>query len=118
MNWKKTLTPTDTEEVRPGLFIQEKKNEKGPSSYKVINPICWKGKYRWGKQFSWKNLIWIVLIAFLAWTYQAETEYSRQLQEDPCVLLQNITNYCSSFQLTAGDAYDQQNYPVIIQDYP
>ncbi len=114
MNWKKVLTPENTEEIKPGLFIQQRK--KG--DYNVINPICWNGNYRWNKQFSWKNLITILIIAFLAWAYLTETQYSRQLQEDPCELLPNITNYCWERNKILGDNYAEENYTIAISDYP
>ncbi len=118
MNWKKVLTPENTEELRPGLFIQSKAKNPSDIEYKVINPICWKGKYRWNKQFSWKNLITIIIIAFLAWSYLTETEYARELAENPCDLLPNITSYCNAKMNIAGDNYAEENYTVIIQDYP
>ncbi|KKL12538.1 hypothetical protein LCGC14_2534780 [marine sediment metagenome] len=55
-----SLTPKDTEEIRPGLFIQ--KREKG---YRVLNPIAWNGKYRWRKQFSWRSVFTIAIIIFI-----------------------------------------------------
>jgi len=118
MNWEETLTPKNTEEIKPGLFVQAIKKNPSSIEYKVVNPICWDGKYRWKHQFSWKNLVWVILIAFLAWTYQSETQFSRQLQEDPCELLENITNYCYERDYKIGDNYGEENYPVIIQDYP
>ena len=114
MNWKKTLTPKDTEEIKPGLFVQE----RNPGDYRVINPICWKDQYRWKKQFSWKNLITVIIIAFLAWSYMAETSYSRELQENPCDLLPKIQEFCSEKGKLLGDIYGEENYTVIIQDYP
>lgn len=118
MNWKKRLTPINTEEVRPGLFVQSKPKNPDNIEYTVINPICWNGKYRWNKQFSWKNLITIIIILFLAWSYFTETQYSRQLQENPCELLPNITAYCFNKQELIGDNYAEENYTLIISNRP
>ncbi len=118
MSWKKVLTPINTEEIRPGLFIQSKPKNPDNVQYRVINPICWKGKYRWNKQFSWKNLITIIIIAFLAWSYFTETQYSRELQENPCEMLPDIQKYCYERDLIVGDDYAEENYTFVIQDYP
>lgn len=119
MNWKDALTPKDTEEIRPGLFIQSRPKNPDSIEYRVINPICWNGKYRWRKQFSWKNLITIIIIAFLAWSYLNETQYARELAENPCELLPNITKYCYEKQsFIDGDNYAREKYTFIIQDYP
>ncbi len=84
-----SLTPDNTEEIKPGLFVQ---NRKG--NYRVVNPIAWKGKWRLDKQFGWKNLITIVIVIFVAYTYINETTFCRQLQANPCEMLPEITSYC------------------------
>ncbi len=118
MNWKKTLTPLNTEEVRPGIFVQSKPKNPNSIEYRVINPICWKGNYRWKKQFSWRSLITIIIILFLAWSYLNETRYARELAEDPCGLLPNITSYCNEKNKISGDYDGQEGYTFIVQDYP
>ena len=118
MNWKKILTPKNTEEIRPGLFIQSKPKNPDSVEYRVINPICWNGSYRWNKQFSWKSLITIIIIAFLAWSYLTETQYSREPREDPCKILPEIQEYCYERDFIAGDNYAEENYTFIVQDYP
>ena len=91
MSFVDSLTPKDTEEIKPGLFVQ---NRKG--NYRVVNPIAWKGQWRLDKQFGWKNLITIVIVIFVAYTYINETTFCRQLQANPCEMLPEIINYCSS----------------------
>ncbi len=118
MNWKKILTPINTEEVRPGLFIQAKTKNPSSIEYRVINPICWKEKYRWNKQFSWKNLVTILIIAFLAWSYLNETQYARELQENPCEMLPDIQEYCWAKNEIVGDDYAEEKYPPLIPDSP
>lgn len=101
MSLIKALTPAETEEIKPGLFIQKGKN----GNYRVINPIAWKGEWRLNKQFAWRNLITIVIVLFLAWSYFNETSYCRELKEDPCFLLENLTNYCSA---NLGDVFNEE----------
>lgn len=119
MNWKKVLTPVDTEEVRPGLFVQSKPKNPNDIEYRVINPICWNGEYRWNKQFSYKNLITVLIIAFLAWSYMSETQYARELAENPCEILPDIQKYCWGKDVVElGDDYEENKYTFIIPDNP
>lgn len=68
MSLKDSLTPKDTEEIKPSLFIQ-KKGEK----YRVINPLVWNNKFRIKEQlktiFSIRVLLGIAFTLFLVWTY-------------------------------------------------
>lgn len=108
---KRLLSPKNTEEIKPGLFVQNRKGK-----YRVVKPIVWNGEYRLKDQFSWKSIITIVLILFIAWTYFEETEFCRQLQENPCELLPNITSYCfeqSSLGVFGGDENKREDsYPI------
>ena len=94
MNWKKAFTPKNTEEVRPGFFIQAKTKNPDSIEYKQVHPIVWNNKWRFNKQFSWKSIIFIILLLLVVGSYKAETQYCRELQEDPCELLPEIQNYC------------------------
>lgn len=62
------LMPKDTEELKPGLFIQ--KTRKG---YRQIEPLAWNGKMRWKPQiasvFSIRTFVTIAVVLFLAWAY-------------------------------------------------
>ena len=117
MDFKKILTPENTEEIRPGLFVQSKTENPDNIIYRVVNPICWKGKYRWKRQFGWRNVITIAIILFLAFTYFNDTSFCRALQEDPCQLIQNISSYClaktklSGVNYEGADSFTLQNYP-------
>lgn len=112
------LTPQNTEELRPGIFVQARTKNPNSISYHVVNPIAWNGEWRLNKQIGWKNLITILIILFIAWTYFNETEFCRQLQEDPCEVLPNITAYCSERNsIIPGVNYEQGN-TITIQDYP
>ena len=77
----KSLTPSDTEEIKPGLFIQEKKGKNGISLYRQINPVAWNGKFRLKSQFSWKNLFVIAIIIFLAWSYTHDIQALKDFQK-------------------------------------
>ncbi len=88
------LSPKETEELRPGVFVQTINHRDGKTTYRTVNPIAWKNKWRLNKQFGIKNLITISIILFVAWSYFHDTEFCRDLQENPCDLLINITNYC------------------------
>lgn len=114
MSLKESLVPNNTEEIKPGLFVQRRAKDK----YRVVNPIVWKGKWRLKQQFGWGNLLMIILIVGISWSYFTETEFCRQLQEDPCELLPNITNYCYEQNSIGIINYEEGKYNYTIQDYP
>jgi len=68
MNLKKALTPKNTEELKPGFYVQNKGGK-----YRQILPIVWNGKYLWREQlktiFTFRTFITILIILFLAWSY-------------------------------------------------
>lgn len=80
MSWIKSLEPKDTEEVRPGFFIQKK--YKG---YRQVHPAAWNGKIIW-KNFliggSYGHIIWFLIILFLAFGYYHDTKVLRDFYED------------------------------------
>jgi len=82
MDITKNLTPKDTEEIKPGLFIQKRKNGK----YKQIYPLAWEGKLRWKEQlktiFTFRTFFTIALILFLAWSYIHDTGECRFIVEN------------------------------------
>lgn len=81
-----SLTPKNTEELKPGLFIQ--KTRKG---YRQIEPMAWKGKIRTKEQlrtvFSLRTLVFIAIISFIAWSYVNDTrqlvEFYNDVTSDP-----------------------------------
>ncbi len=94
MNLIKALTPKDTEEIKPGLFIQ--KTHKG---YRQVNPAAWDGKINWknfilGKDF-FKSLIWFAIILFLAWSYFHDTseyrEFYEEVNSNPVLFCTNVS---------------------------
>ena len=74
-----SLTPRDTEEVKPNLFIQ--KTRKG---WRTINPLAWKGKIRWAEQaktiFSLSTAMRLAVVIFLVWAYLHDTAALREFQ--------------------------------------
>lgn len=89
MSFKDSLTPKDTEEIKPGFFIQKKGD-----TYRQINPIVWKGNWNLKKQFSWKNLFVIILVLFIAYSYHTNTKACEEFQANPCEHLQNLSSFC------------------------
>lgn len=103
-----SLTPKETEEIRPGLFIQ--KTSRG---YRQVYPAAWKGEINWGN-FLWgsgffKSFIWFAIILLVVYGYYDSTTSCSEFQENPCKYLPNITNYCldvtesSSLDIFSGD---------------
>ena len=77
----RTLTPSDTEEVRPNLFVQK----RGDNKYRVVYPSAWNGKINWtnlllGANFG-KNLVWFVIILFLAFSYRHDNQQCFDLMQ-------------------------------------
>ena len=94
MNLTKALTPKDTEEMKPGLFIQ--RTRKG---YKQISPAAWDGKIIWknflfGKGFL-KSFIFFSILMFLAWSYfhdvKVYQEFYEEVIADPILFCTNVS---------------------------
>lgn len=80
-NFIKSLTPEDTEEVKPGVFLQKRK--KG---WKQVYPAAWKGKINWGNFILggpdfWKTTIWFMIILFLVFSYWHDTNELREFHD-------------------------------------
>jgi len=84
--WVNRLTPKDTEEIKPGLFIQKWKGK-----YRQVHPGAWDGKINTGNLLFggnfWKSFIWFVIIIFLAWSFQHDTaqykDFYENVRDDP-----------------------------------
>ena len=94
MNLIKALTPKNTEEIKPGLFIQRRGN-----TYRQIYPAAWDGKINWknfilGKDFL-KSFIFFIIIVFLAWSYFHDVKVYKDFYEevisDPILFCTNIS---------------------------
>lgn len=100
------LTPKNTEEIKPGLFIQKTKG-----GFRLVNPVAWKGKYRWKEQLktvvSLKTIFSMAVILLLVWSYVNDTREYRQFYEK---IIANPIAYCSEIQTTlSGDICTEQN---------
>jgi len=99
MNLTKSLTPKDTEEIKPGLFIQ--RTNKG---YRQIDPAAWNGKINWrnfllGQNFL-RNFIWFAIIIFLAWSYFHDVKAYRDFYTD---VNSNPIGFCTNVSLVNTD---------------
>lgn len=79
--WVKNLTPKDTEEVKPGLFIQRKLGK-----YRQVSPAAWDGKINKRNLFlgsnPLKHLFIFGLIVFIAWAYQNDVQVYQDFYVD------------------------------------
>lgn len=105
MSWINSITPEDTEEVKPGLFIQKKLGK-----YRLINPAAWDGKIIWknllfgGQPF--KHLFIFILIVGLAWAYQSDIQsyqdFYLQVRGDPIA-------FCAEVKLANNVVCTEEN---------
>lgn len=105
----KALTPKNTEEVKPGLFIQT--TARG---YRNIYPAAWNGKINW-KNFIFggsffKTIGWFAIILFIVWSYQHDVaeykEFYERVASNPLVWCQDVekayNEACSELSEQAG----------------
>ncbi len=86
MSFPDSLTPKNTEEIRPGLFIQRR-----GSKYRKVEPFAWNGKVRWKEQLrtiiSVRFFFTVGLVAFLAFSYVNDNsqllDFYNVVHEDP-----------------------------------
>ena len=92
-----SLTPKNTEEVKPGLFIQTiVRNNK--TKYRAIKPIAWNGKLLWREQiktiFTVRTIITLLIVLFLAWSYshdnRALMDFHNSVVSDPIAFCTKI----------------------------
>ena len=113
------LTPRDTEEVKPGLFIQKRTN----GSYRMINPMAWDGKLRTKEQlktvFSLRTIFTIALIIFIAYNYRTDNvkllDFYNRVHENPIYFCQQVTESlktpeCSEQNRLNGLCFDQSKF--------
>ena len=109
MNLTKILTPKETEEIKPGVFIQQTSN-----GYRQVHPSAWNGKINW-KNFllganPLRNLFWFFIIVFLAWSYFHDVdtykEFYEEVLRDPVLFCSNVT---MDSNINYEDTYTIQN---------
>lgn len=119
MNLIKNITPKDTEEIKPGLFVQKKGD-----SYRQIYPAAWNGKIIWNN-FLWggkplQTLFLLAIILFLAWSYSHDVEaykiFYEEVKSDPvsyCIKINEMISSQNTLQLNFGkldgDTYSLPN---------
>ena len=98
-NFKKHLTPIDTEEIKPNLFI--KKTDKG---YRQVHPLVWNNKYRWKEQlktvFTFRTFFTLALIIFIAWSYVHDTKECFDVLEKIGLLCKDNNLICVTYGFT------------------
>ena len=109
MNFVKAFTPKNTEEIKPGLFIQKTKR-----GYRQVHPGAWNGEMNWknlllGPRFI-KSLMWFAIILFLAWSYFHDIQTYQEFYED---INSNPVEFCSNINLQGVTQYEN---PSPIQD--
>jgi len=107
MSWIDSITPSNTEEVKPNLFI--KKTRLG---YRQVFPSAWDGKVNWRNFILGghpaRNLMWFLIIVFLAWSYAVDTKNLREFYNERflfCEEVQKIKDdpaLCTDFQRKQG----------------
>ncbi len=78
---KKAITPSDTEEIKPNLFIQKKLG-----GHRQVYPAVWNMEFRWKNMFfggsPLKSTIFFAIILFIVWSYNYEiAEYKAFYEE-------------------------------------
>jgi len=105
MNFVKAFTPKNTEEVKPGVFLQKTKR-----GYRQIHPAAWNGKINYknlllGPNFL-KSFMWFAIILFIAWSYfqdvQTYQEFYEEVNSNPIV-------FCSKINPLDFNQYESSN---------
>lgn len=102
MNFTKAFTPKDTEEIKPGLFIQ-----RTTRGYRQISPGAWDGKIIWknllfGQGFL-KSFIFFLIIIFIAWSYFHDVRVYQDFYEE---VISDPVLFCLNVQLESYDNYE------------
>jgi hypothetical protein len=120
MSWKnkliQTLTPKNTEEIKPNLFIQKygdtlmtrlDKISKGHikevkwEKYRKITPACWNNKINWTVVILGANPIKSTLvflfILFMAWSYVHDLNSTRDNVINIATNFTERTIYCNNY---------------------
>ena len=106
MGLKERLTPKNTEEVRPNLFVQGKGNK-----YRIVHPLVWNGNWRVKEQlktiFSLRTLLSLGFVLFLVWSYVHDTTVTREFYY---MVKQNPVEWCNEVLagIPTGDLCNKQ----------
>ncbi|HEC39528.1 hypothetical protein LCGC14_0538180 [marine sediment metagenome] len=100
MNLTKALTPKNTEEIKPGLFIQARAKNPDTIEYRQVSPAAWEGKIIWknllfGQGFL-KSFLFFLIIIFLAWSYFHDVKVYQDFYEE---VISNPVGFCTNVSL-------------------
>ncbi len=106
-----TLTPKNTEEIKPGLFIQ-----KRGSGYRQVDPLAWDGKLRIKKQIrtiiSFRTIITLAIIGFLVWSYVHDNQQCIDVIENPEEFCKEIYPCVSDMQYSGYGVQKEIDFVV------
>lgn len=112
MSLTNILTPDNTEELKPGLFIQKRKN-----GYRQIQPMAWQGKIRWGEQmktiFCFRTIFFVALVLFIYFGYLHDYRTLKDFYED---VMSNPIGFCANVTQGAIDNFKGLNYGVNLNE--
>lgn len=107
-----SLTPKETEEIKPGLFIQ-----KTARGFRQIHPAAWNGKINW-RNFIFgsglgKSFIWFAILLLIIYGYYDSTSSCNEFQNNPCSYLNDLNSYCLDQDSQRGSQFV---YDEVIKD--
>lgn len=93
MGFIDSLTPKNTKEVEPSVFIQ-----RAYGGHRQIYPVAWNGKINW-KNFivggSYRHLLWFFILLFIVFAYLNDVREYKKFYED---VHANIFSYCEGIK--------------------
>jgi len=113
MSFIDAITPKDTEEVKPGLFIQSCRGK-----YRQVHPAAWNGKINW-KNFligvnPIRNLFIFILILFLVFAYTNDVREYKDFYEE---VSSNPTGYCENVYSKNINPDGSKELPLLITNW-
>ena len=93
MSFADSVTPPNTTEIKPGLFVQKKGNR-----WRKVEPIAWNGKLRINAQLksllTIKTLVWFGVLILLVMAYNNDNaqliEFHNQVVENPVMFCNEL----------------------------
>ena len=115
MSFIRQLEPKNTEEVKPGIFLQ--KTRKG---WRQVYPAAWNGKINWknfvlGGPNFWKTLVWFAIILFLIFAYYHDVQQYKEFykkynsQELEQISIIDLENYSHEFEKKESEVFKQNS---------
>lgn len=106
------LTPKDTEELKPGLFIKSIPKNPDKIEYRQIHPIAWDGKFRLKNSLAMKrgDILRIIILLFVIWAYFNDTGGYRYYYE---TVNSDLDGFCRNVSLMHADATGTVDIPYL-----